>query len=265
MGDGADGMSLEKVDLDVEQPVENIFRHTRIDARRDDLKEIVAQIEQHRFEHEEQGYADAKDGEGVEGAVFQHLAGDYAPEHHRREGEEGEGEGAEHQVPQQALLAKEQRHHQAPAEGLLFVEQLVVAPDEDQLARPDLLQAHLIDDDERPFLGVGVAQLHMRNGAVRLDIGQDHRLAALQFDDGGKRLLQMFEIVEAELDDPRLQARLPGAGQKLLDRDALAGEQVVLDELRDGQVETVRTADDRKAAQPRRRSVAGPLGLSGQP
>ena len=154
MGDGADGMTLEEVDLDVEQPVENIFRHARIDARRDDLKEIVAQIEQHRFEHEEQGYADAKDGEGVEGAVLQHLAGDYAPEHHRREGEEGEGEGGRAPGPQQALLAKEQRHHQAPAEGLLFVEQLVVAPDGP--ARPSRsLQAHLVDDTSDPSSASG--------------------------------------------------------------------------------------------------------------
>ena len=207
-----------------------------------------------RLEQQDDRKSDADHREGVEAAVIHDPVDENAPEHDRRDGGNAQDDRADAEVARDAAVAQQLRQDEAEAEWLVFVAQVVIALDQDDVAVPRLGEAGLVEHQGRMLRRVRVLQDDDWRPALRLDMDaqQCHRAAVAQQHDRGKRRPELDEACPTQAGRLGAQPRAFGNAQQLGGRYLARGELMVADQLRDGQMHAALPRRDDKAAEQRR-------------
>ena len=228
----ADGGLFEIVDGKVEDLFEDVGGELDVKPGRQAMNQELPQERECRLEGDDHQHRDAQYIEGIVCLVEDHLVRQQAPEHDRRQAKKSQDQRRDCDVPNHAALAEQQRGDETETERLRFVGDFIVALDQNDISRPDVLEARPIDHKQRVFRCVRIPQYNARVVGVSVDAQQHHVASVAQTNNGRERLFQMREPVPIELDELRPHARLLRGADELIRRHFLIGQQVVLDELR---------------------------------
>ncbi len=249
--DQADLGALEKVHRKVQHLLEHVGGQFDVEPRGEKVHHGLAHIVEQRLECREHQHREADHRKSIERLVIDHLVRQQPPEHDGGKRQETQQDGADENIARRPSLTKQQRRDQADAERLGLVRDIIVALDQDDFAGPRLRKPGLVEIEQRVVAGVGVLQNHPQIVLVAAQLEQHHAQPALEPDDGRERLLQFLQRGPVQLHGPCDQFRFGGTTNQIRARDRVPIEDVVVNELRDGQVDAVLAGHNHERSQTR--------------
>ena len=150
--------SLKELHRQVQNLLEHVGRELDIDSRRQVDDEELPHIGENSFKYHQHQHGETDDKERIVGFEVNHLVGQQAPEHDRRQRQEAQNNRADRDIAHDPPLTKNKGGDEPDAERLIFVGNLIVALDENDVSAPSLLEPDRINDKERLRTRVRILQ-----------------------------------------------------------------------------------------------------------
>src|SRR5262249_31516308 len=165
----------------------------------------------------------------------------------RRQRQEAQKERAQGDVANNPAFTENQRCYEIYAERLTLVRDLVVAVDENDFASPGVFESDAINEKQCVTAAIGILKHHASVVIFAIHPKQYHAAAMPEYDDCGQRLLKRRERTPFQMEQASFKPGRSRAFQQLRNRQLLAGQSIVMNELRRRKVETVLPGNDDKA------------------
>ena len=251
LDENSGGGLLEQRDRQAQEVRERACRHPDVDAVRRVEQEISAQEGERGVEDEGDADADGEDGQRRIALVDEHLVDHQLEEERRREAERVEDEGGDGDVDEEAPLAQDFRHEPAEAEGLVGVEQLELALQEEDGPAPGARELRLGDEQEFRALRQGVEDPdHLLVAAGRWRrVDHDNPVAVVEAGECRIGLAQPHQRGPGEREYPSLQPAILRHPLDEAQRDRPLVDRIVVNQPLGRDVDPVMPGDGRKALQ----------------